>query len=450
MCKSRTATEAAEPVPSSRASSETRVPDPVPVRVRVRGGAKAAASGSSGSSDPSTTTTTTDPSWQTSSALSSSSRASLSSLRGSLPENPHIYAFSEIRAATNNFLAKRYSTSSAACWRCSLRDRDAIVFQRRLRRSIDTARLRERLSVVCRSHHVSVVNLLGVSISGADIYLVYDFVAGANLANCLRNPRNPGYTVLSTWASRMQVAADLAHGLDYFHNNAGLNMSRVHNHIKSSSVIVTEPSFNARICHFGTAELCGEAAAAGNPRVSELTEFTEEKQSNGPKLERSGSGSMQFDGVREYMSPEFKSTGVGTQKSDVFAFGVVILELLSGEQPLKFRFDRARHIIARTSVIDTARAAIEGGDGDDSVEVRERGRQGRLRRWVDRRLNDSFPVEGAEKLTRLALECVHPDPAKRPEMGRVAGKISKLYLESGVWSDSVQPPTGISVSFAPR
>ncbi|KAL6123044.1 hypothetical protein ACLB2K_075567 [Fragaria x ananassa] len=49
------------------------------------------------------------------------------------------------------------------------------------------------------------------------VYLVYEFVDGANLADGLRNPNNPSFTVLSTWLSRLQIATDLAHGLDYIH-----------------------------------------------------------------------------------------------------------------------------------------------------------------------------------------------------------------------------------------
>ncbi|KAK6234660.1 hypothetical protein SCA6_009997 [Theobroma cacao] len=347
-------------------------------------------SSSPSTSNPSSAAYTSTSSYAkgTSSGTSVSSRTSLSSLRESLPENPHIYDISEIRAATNNFLAKRYSSSSssaastAACWRCNLRGRDTVVFQRKFRRKIQTPQLKERLS----------------------------------------------------------IATDLAHGLDYIHNNTGLNLSIVHNHIKSSSIIVTEPSFNAKICHFGTAQLCGETDENERRELKRETEIEEVLEEGDAaslrKLKRSDSGERQFEGARGYMSPEFRSSGVATQKSDVFAFGVVILELLSGEEPLKYRYDKRTGDFVRTSVTETAAAAVEA--------------RATLRRWMDRRLNDSFPVEVADKLIRLALDCVHVDPDKRPSMGRVAGKISKLYLESRIWSDNVKLPTGISVSLAPR
>ncbi|XP_058748492.1 lysM domain receptor-like kinase 3 [Vicia villosa] len=390
------------------------------------------------SDNPSTSyaTTTNSTGFRLSTDTSISSPTSLTTFRNTLPENPNIYDFSEICSATNNFLSKRFS-SSTPCWHCTLRGADVIIFQRKFRRKLQTTQLRELLSVVCRSHHISIIKLLGVSISGEHIYLVYEFVNGANLSDCLRNPRNVHFTVLSTWISRMQVATDLAHGLDYIHNKTGLNFNFVHNHIKSSAIVVTESEFNARVCHFGAAQLCGEAVEENEIATKQLgeNEITEEVRSKEFRT-----SNVEFEGVRGYMSPEFQTTGVATQKSDVYAFGVVILELLSGEEPLKFRFDEKSRDFVRKSVIESARAAVDGGDG---------GVEGKLRMWVDRRLKDSFPVDVAEKLTRVALDCVHVDPDQRPNMGRVAGKISTLYLKSKNWSDNMKLPD-MSFSLGPR
>lgn len=379
--------------------------------------------------NPSATTnsaTTTSSSYKDSSSRSSVSRRtslSLSSLRDSLPSD-HIYDFSEICSATNNFSTKQRhsSSSSSVSSRCNLRGDDVIVFQRKLRRPTNLSELREKLSLICKSHYTSLIKLKGASISGNYVYLVYDFVQGANLATCLRSPRNPSFTVLSNWMSRIQIATDIAHGLDYIHNSAGLKLSFVHNHIKSTSIIITEPSLNARICHFGTAELCGE-----------IVKDEETKRSKNYK--RSDSQFLKVDGTRGYMSPEYQSTGLVDQRSDVYAFGIVILELLSGEEPLKYRFDDEGGGYVRVSVIETARVAVEGGG---------------LRRWVDKRLKDSYPVVVAERLTRVGLECVEEDPEKRPGMALVAGRVSKLYLESQTWAEKMGVPTDFTVSLAPR
>uniref|UniRef100_A0A5B7AXR3 Putative lysM domain receptor-like kinase 3 n=1 Tax=Davidia involucrata TaxID=16924 RepID=A0A5B7AXR3_DAVIN len=437
MCKSKTSTDVIEPKKSNSGISATTRPSQTsrqkssePYR-------------SLKSSDPSTSGIyNTGSSYKDSWKSSTSSQTSLSSLRESLPENAHIYEVSEICSATGNFMAKRFSSSSSStAWRCVIRGKDVIVFQRKFRRPFDTAVLHERLSLICRSHHSSLIKLRGASISGNYIYLVYDYVHGANLADCLRNPKSPNYTVLSNWMSRIQIAADLSHGLDYIHHCTGLNKF-VHNHIRSSSIIVTEPSLNAKICQFGTAELCGEI-------IEDQEIETAENSNSGSKLlglKRSDSRLLKFEGTRGYMSPEFQVTGIATPKSDVYAFGVVILELLSGEEPLKYRFDDDEGGgYKRISVIETAREAVEGGDEGGSGCG-----GGRLRRWVDRRLKDSYSVEVAEKLTRVGLDCVEEDPVKRPDMGWVAGRISKLYLESKTWAEKLGVPTDFTVSLAPR
>ncbi|XP_015953777.1 probable receptor-like protein kinase At1g33260 [Arachis duranensis] len=150
------------------------------------------------------------------------------------------------------------------------------------------------------------------------------------------------------------------------------------------------PNFNARVCHFGAAQLCGEILEEeSDVAAAKLGEIEEEplaspSPARPEKLKRSGGSGMQIEGVRGYMSPEFQATGVATQKSDVYAFRVVMLELLSGEEPLKFRYDKKSGEFVRTSVIDVARAAGDGGEGA-------------LRRWVDKRLKDSFPIEVAKR-----------------------------------------------------
>lgn len=259
---------------------------------------------------------------------------------------------------------------------------------------------------------MALARLLGASIAGGGdhIYLIYEFVSGASLSDCLRNPKNPSFTPLATWMSRIQVAADLSDGLDYIHSQTGT----IHNRMKSSAVIITDPGLRAKICHFGSSDLSGE--------------LEESKSSKGQK---------RIEGSRGYMAPELISGGRVSQQSDVYAFGIVLLELISGEEPVKFNFNKTNKEFERISLIDTANKAVEEG-----VEG--------VRKWVDRRLRDSYPVDTAERLISVALRCVDADPATRPDMTWVAVKVSKIYLESRGWAERVQPPTDFSVSIAPR
>ncbi|XP_038979178.1 lysM domain receptor-like kinase 3 [Phoenix dactylifera] len=363
-------------------------------------------------------------------------RNSLLALRNSRQETPTLYPFSEISAVTNKFVA-------SSSRRCSLRGKDVVVFRRPFRG--DPAALPARLVAVCRSHHSSLVRLLGASLAGGTIYLVYEHSPGAPLADCLRNPRNPKFTPLSSWTSRIQVAADLAQGLDYIHHHS----ATIHNCIKASNILVIEPHFRAKICHFGAADLAGDIlaktnadadkeAAAADAEISPLS-------SPSRKLKRSDSRRMKIEGTRGYMAPELLAGGNISWRSDVYALGVVLLELLSGEEPIKHRFDERHNNFHRVSLIETAREAI--GPAEYSAE---KERRGRVRHWVDRRLRDSYPVEAAEHLIRVALRCVEAEAAARPDMTWVAGKISKIFLDSKSWEEKLSVPTEFSVSFAPR
>ncbi|KAJ6901833.1 lysM domain receptor-like kinase 3 [Populus alba x Populus x berolinensis] len=421
MCKSKKSTNIINSTTTSRSmASESLKSTPPP---------SSSSSSSSFINPPSSTnkypSTNYSPNYpSTSKSWSFSSKTSLSNLKDSLPENPHIYDFSEISKATNNFLQKPFSSSSSSVsWRCSLRGKELILFQRKLRRQIESPELQQRLLTICRSHHSSVIKLLGATTSGNYIYLAYEYVHGANLATCLRNPQNPSYTVLSSWLSRMQIATDIANGLDYIHHCSGLNSEFVHNHIKSLSILVTEDSLNAKICHFGTAELCGEVVG--------------KEGSSSKNFGRSDSKVMKIEGTRGYMAPEFQASGLPTQKCDVYAFGVVILELVSGEEALRYVFDEGGGVYKRISVIERAREVMAVGGGE-------------LRKWVDKRMKDSYPVEVAEKMLLLGLECVDDDPEKRPDMELVDGRVSRLYLESKNWAEKIGLPTDFSVSMAPR
>lgn len=369
-------------------------------------------------------TASTSSFYRDSRKSSGSGAGSLHSLRESiLSEQPNVYNVQEISAATRNFTLKPYSSSSSStAWRCSIRGQDTIIFQRKFRREMDTAQLVDRLSVICRSHHSSLVKLRGASISDSYIYLVYEYVLGASLAHCLKNPKNPNYTVLSNWMSRIRIASDIAHGLDYVHNSTGLGFEFVHNHIKSSSILVVEPSLNAKVCHFGTSELCGEV----------MTDSVEPKQ-----LTRSNSKMKKFEGTRGYMAPEFQRSGIVTQKCDVYAFGVVILELLSGMEALSYKVDEETGAYLRISVVDIARETVQRGDGE-------------VRKWIDRRLRDSYPVEVVHKFIRLGLDCVADNPDSRPDMGKVVIQISQMFLESQKWSEQMGAVTDFTVSLAPR
>ncbi|XP_039051672.1 protein LYK5-like [Hibiscus syriacus] len=229
--------------------------------------------------------------------------------KGVTISNPKIIAVvpSDISSATNNFLYQPFSSSlSSSSWRCHLQDKQVVVFQRKLRRPVELDDLELTLAIV------------------------------------LRNPKNPSFTSLSSWICRMQIAIDVAHGLDYIHHCSGLETSFTHNHIKMTSILVAQDSLRAKICHFGTAEICGEVIQKGSKGLG-----------------RTDSKVMKIEGTRGYVAPELQFSGLVMQKCDVYAFGVVVLELLSEDETLKFMFDEVNGGYNKVSLIDRAREAVQ-------------------------------------------------------------------------------------------
>ncbi|CAN6279583.1 unnamed protein product [Urochloa humidicola] len=375
-------------------------------------------------------------SYSTSSSTASSSAASLAALRDSLPELPLLFTFQDLAAATSNFSSSHRlvpsSSSSSNSFRCSLRGHPAAVFRRPLRR--DAREVAARLAALGHCHHAAIARLLGAAASPdrTTLFLAYELVpAAAPLSSLLRNPKNPSFTPLSTWHSRLQLAADVCDALHYVHLQAGT----VHNRLSSSSVLVSGdgPLPRAKIAHFGAADLAGELPVEHKDGDG----GDGDGDSKGSSHRRSSSRGRRIEGTRGYMAPELVAGGAPTRRSDVFALGVVLLELVSGQEPVRYEMvNRGTGEYQRTSLIETAEEAAAAEEG--------------MRRWVDRRLRDSFPVDAAEALTALALRCVGKDPLARPDMSWVAAKVSKLFLEAQEWAAKFRVPTDISISIAPR
>jgi serine/threonine protein kinase len=381
-------------------------------------------------------------SYSTSSSTASSSAASLAALRDSLPELPLLFTFADLAAATANFSSSHRlvpaapPSSSSNSFRCSLRGHPAAVFRRPLRR--DAREVAARLAVLGHCHHAAIARLLGAAASPdrTTLFLAYELVPdSAPLSALLRNPKNPSFTPLATWHSRLQLAADVCDALYYVH----LQADTIHSRLSASSVLVCGdgPLPRAKIAHFGAADLAGELPAEEKDGIEESSSRASSSGSGGHR--RSSSRGRRIEGTRGYMAPELVAGGPPSRRSDVFALGVVLLELVSGQEPVRYEVvNRGTGEYQRTSLIETAEAVAAEGGGEG------------MRRWVDRRLRDSFPVDAAESLTALALRCVAKDPLARPDMSWVAAKVSKLFLEAQEWAAKFRVPTDISISIAPR
>ncbi|KAF7120102.1 hypothetical protein RHSIM_Rhsim13G0201200 [Rhododendron simsii] len=170
------------------------------------------------------------------------------------------------------------------------------------------------------------------------------------------------------WTTRMRVAVDVARGLSFLHN---LDANVIYRDLKASNVLL-DSDFNAKLSDFGLARA---GPTGDNTHVS-----------------------TRVVGTRGYAAPEYVATGHLTPKSDVYSYGVVLLELLSGRRATGD--DRPGSV--DETLVDWAKPFLR----DDR----------RILRIMDTRLGGQYSKKGALSAASLALRCLHIDPKNRPTM----------------------------------
>ncbi|GFP83882.1 lysm domain receptor-like kinase 3 [Phtheirospermum japonicum] len=218
------------------------------------------------------------------------------------------------------------------------------------------------------------VELIGYAASGDELFLIYEFAQKGPLRNHLHDPQNKGHTSLS-WIMRLQIAIDAARGLEYIHEHTKPHY--VHRDIKTSNILL-DGSFRAKISDFGLAKLV----------------FTTN------------------DGE------EYLRDGLATIKSDVYAYGVVLFEMISGKEAMSRSAERR-------SLVSIMVAAMR--NSPDSMAMSS------LKDHIDPSLMDLYPHDCLFKLAILAKQCVDEDPILRPDMKQVVISLSQILLSSVEW-----------------
>ncbi|XP_004967173.1 protein LYK5-like [Setaria italica] len=214
-----------------------------------------------------------------------------------------------------------------------------------------------------------------------------------------------GYTCRSSsfpraWRNSVQVAFDIADGLNYLRNYT--NPPYVHKNFKSSNVLL-DTRLRAKVSNFGLAR----AVAAGG----------------GAQMTRN------VVGTEGYLAPEYLEDRLIGPHLDVFAFGVVVLELLSGKEaaPARVGTDSGGGE-ALLLWQEAQRLAIDGGGVREKVPA-----------FMDARLHGDYPSDVVFALLALALRCVAREPRARPSMGEVLLSLSAVYGSTLERDDPLDP-----------
>ncbi|KAI3665486.1 hypothetical protein L6452_44113 [Arctium lappa] len=156
------------------------------------------------------------------------------------------------------------------------------------------------VEIISRVHHRHLVSLVGYCIADAQRMLVYEYVPNKALDFHLHGKGCP----VMNWETRIRIALGSAKGLAYLHEDCHPRI--IHRDIKSSNILL-DHNFEAKVADFGLAKLASGEDTHISTRVM---------------------------GTFGYLAPEYASSGKLTEKSDVFSFGVMLLELLTGRKPI--------------------------------------------------------------------------------------------------------------------
>ncbi|CAN6177354.1 unnamed protein product [Urochloa humidicola] len=217
------------------------------------------------------------------------------------------------------------------------------------------------LDLLVRIRHPNIVSLLGFCVHEGNHYIVYELMEKGSLDTQLHGPSHG--SALS-WHIRMKIALDMARGLEYLHEHCSPPV--IHRDLKSSNILL-DSDFNAKISDFGLAVTSGNI----------------------------DKGSMNLSGTLGYVAPEYLLDGKLTEKSDVYAFGVVLLELLMGRKPVeKMSQTQCQSIVTWAMPQLTDRS--------------------KLPNIVDPVIRDTMDPKHLYQVAAVAVLCVQPEPSYRP------------------------------------
>ncbi|KAG8084684.1 hypothetical protein GUJ93_ZPchr0010g10450 [Zizania palustris] len=241
------------------------------------------------------------------------------------------------------------------------------------------------VEIISRVHHRHLVSLVGYCISSNQRLLVYDFVPNNTLHYHLHGHGRP----VLDWLARVKIAAGAARGIAYLHEDCHPRI--IHRDIKSSNILL-DNNFEAHVADFGLARLALDAVTHVTTRVM---------------------------GTFGYMAPEYASSGKLTERSDVFSFGVVLLELISGRKPVD-----ASRPLGDESLVEWARPLLLR-----AIET------GGLEELVDPGLDNNFNEVEMFRMIEAAAACVRNSASRRPRMSqvvRVLDSLADIDLTNGV------------------
>ncbi|KAL4296796.1 hypothetical protein GQ457_12G020290 [Hibiscus cannabinus] len=324
------------------------------------------------------------------------------------------FPYNEVCDATSNFSSslKIGQGSYGSVYLGKIRGNDVAVKQMKNTKSKEFL---SEINILCKVHHSNLpsspfscefqIKLIGYAAGGDSLFLVYEYARNGALSDHLHGSTGGGYNPLG-WTMRVRIALDAAKGLEYIHKHT--KPFYVHRDVKTSNILL-DSSFRAKV---SLNVFCVVVSYISDFGLVKLLDHSPEV----------GAAVSRIVGTFGYLSPEYVRDGRVTTKTDVYAFGVVLMELLTGQPALRRDASPGNNrSIEHRTVVDYVLPAL---NDNENLMIK-------LTKCIDPNLTDYQK----DSMALLSKDCVDDNWRQRPDMSGVVFRLSHILASTEEWEN---------------
>ncbi|XP_022730781.1 probable LRR receptor-like serine/threonine-protein kinase At4g29180 isoform X2 [Durio zibethinus] len=288
-----------------------------------------------------------------------------------LPSKNRQFTYAEVLNITSNFQDVIGKGGFGNVYRGHMKDGTQVAVKMLSPSSTQGSKeFQTEAELLMRVHHRNLASFIGYCDDGSNMALIYEYMANGNLKDYLSYKNSNRLS----WEMRLRIAIDAAQGLEYLHH--GCKPPIIHRDVKTANILLSE-NMDAKIADFGLSK-----AFPNDSHSHVITTVM---------------------GTTGYLDPEYYNSRKLNEKSDVFSFGVVLLELITGQHAI-IKKDESIHIVHWVSPL------IESGD---------------IGSIVDQRLHGEFDANSVWKALEVAVACTTPTSFNRASMSLVLTELKQ-------------------------